>query len=141
LRACGFLLLFGFDPIGTQPIAPVLTDDAIAVRAGVLLLAWQNRHLDNCLLADLDDAGMNSRRRQGGVIRVNASAPDGAGVLTGDLEEEGLAVLAAELDQCARFCHDTRLRSCSAGTPAFHCLNLETAFPGPKVGGRDLITL
>src|SRR5262245_8730547 len=140
LPACDFLLLFGFDPIGARPISPVVTGDAIAVRAGVLLLAWQNRHLDNRHLADFYDAGMNSRRRQGGVIRVNVSPPDGAGVLTGDLDEERLAILTAEPDQRARVGHDTRLRSCTAGTLAFDLLNLETAFPGPKVGGRDTIT-
>src|SRR5262245_2797035 len=140
LPAWDFLLLFDFDPITAQPIVPVVACDAIAIRAGVLLLAWQNRHLDNRLLADLYDAGMNSRRRQGGVIRIDARAPDGAGVLTGDLDEEGLAVLSAEPDPGARVGHDTWLRSYTAGTPAFHRLNLETALPGPKVGGRDTIT-
>src|SRR5262245_47793168 len=71
-----------------RPGAPRATGDAVAHRARVALLAWQDGDLHDPLLTCGKDAGVDRRGGQRGVVSVDVRPPCRTGVVAGDLVQE-----------------------------------------------------
>src|SRR4051794_3669397 len=92
----------GFEAVTAGELGgEVVAGHAVAGRAGVIGIARQDYHLDDRLLADGDEAGVDGGAGEGGVVGVNVGAPEAAADLPRDFDEVLGADLVAEAYQVA----------------------------------------
>src|SRR5262249_10858098 len=125
-------------------VAVGLAGDAVRRRAGVAVVAGQDRHAHHAALPRLQHARVYRGRRQRGIVGVLAigPAPDRAGVgVAGHLEREALPVAIPVALKYSRIGQGRRPRAISQRVAIQrHGLDAIASLPGAVIAAGDAVT-
>src|SRR5262249_21378968 len=124
------------------PGTVILRHHAVAHGTAVLILPRQEGHLDEALLPDSHQPGVDGGGGQVGVIGINVGAPDGAGRSASHREEEDPVLLAADglkPGATTRPRDGLRRRRPDGPPPALYRLDAKAAGPRAIIAADDAI--